>query len=301
MRGIVISEISASDAARWAEPLSVMAEVVRDRTSGSWTVPAWLSQARADVAATSRLPRKDGTAWGEDPVRTAFTVMAMQVAAALEHAESLLVQLVTRAAATLAIDTLARGALEAAAQAWWLVDPAIGGRVRVARLYVVRRRSAQHLEDMAQRMGVTVTAGVGAQVKDIDLHYRDVLGLGEDLGKKGGWKGSEGQEMFDSTGIIASFMRDTGQVPGTGPYAFCSGATHGELWRLAFGYASATAPDGTEVIVPRAPRDFVRTAVCICIDAVMQPAARAMYLLGRNAGLADLRRLQPELRHAMRP
>jgi hypothetical protein len=298
---MTISEITASDVARWAEPLRSMTEVVRDRICGTWTVPTWRSQAKADITATSRLLRFDGTVWGENPVRTAFTVTAMQVAAALEHAESLLLQLVTRSAATLAIDTLARGALEAAAQAWWLMDPAISGRARVARLYVVRRRSAQHLQETARRMGITATAATGTQVKDVDLHYRDVLGLGEDLGKKGGWKGSEGQEMFDSTGIIASFMHDTGQVPATGPYAFCSGAPHAELWRLTFGYASATAPDGTEVIVPWAPRDFVRTAVCICIDAVMQPAARAMYLLGRNAGLADLRRLEPTLKHAMRP
>jgi hypothetical protein len=168
-------------------------------------------------------------------------------------------------------------------------------------LYVVRRRSAQHLEDTAKRMGVTLTPAMGTQVKDVDLHYRDVLGLGADLGRKGGWKGSEGQEMFDSTGIIASFMREIGQIPAARPYAFCSGAPHGELWRLAFGYEPVTAPDGTEVIVPRAPRDVVRTAVCSCIDAVIQPAARAMYLLGRNAGLAGLREMQPVLRHAMRP
>jgi hypothetical protein len=158
----------------------------------------------------------------------------------------------------------------------------------VARLYVVRHRSAQHLEDTVQRMGITLTPAIGTKVKDVDLHYRDVLGLGEDLGRKGGWKGSEGQELFDSTGIIASFMRGIGQVPASGPYAFCSGAPHGELRRLAFGYEPVTAPDGTEMIVPRAPRDFVRTAVCICIDAVMQPAARAMYLLGRNAGSLTL-------------
>lgn len=41
-------------------------------------------------------------------------------------------------------------------------------------------------------MGVTLTSAMRAQVKDIDQHYRDVLGLGEDLGRKGGWKGSEG-------------------------------------------------------------------------------------------------------------
>lgn len=278
-----------------------MTQVVRDRTGDAWTVPTWRSQAEADVTATSQLLRSNGTPWGENPVRTAFTVTAMLVAAALEHAEGLLLQLVTRSAATLAIDTLARGALEAAAQAWWLMDPAISGRARVARLYVVRRRSAQHLEDTARRMGVTPSPAVGTQVSEIDLLYRDTLGLREDLGKNGGWKGSEGQEMFDSTGIVASFMRDTGQVPATGPYAFCSGAPHAELWRLAFGYASVTAPDGTEVIVPQALRDFVRTAVCICIDAVMQPAARAMYLLGRNAGLADLRRLEQGLKYALRP
>lgn len=302
IRGTAISQITASDVARWAVPFSAMTSAVRDRTAdGAWTVPAWRSQAEADATSTSKLLRTDGTVWGDEPVRTAFTVTAMQIAAALEHAEAVLVQLLTRPTATLAIDTLTRGALESAAQAWWLMDPAIGGRARVARLYVVRRRSAQHHEDTAGRMGIPLTAAMGTQVKDINRHYRDVLGLGEDLGRKGGWKGSEGQQLFDSTGIVASFMHETGQAPAAGPYAFCSGAPHAELWRLAYGYSLAAAPDGTQVFIPQAPRDVVRTAVSICIDAVLQPTARALYLLGRNAGLADLRRLEQPLRHAMRP
>lgn len=52
-------------------------------------------------------------------------------------------------------------------------------------------------------------------------------------------------------------MRNTGQVPATGPYAFCSGAPHAGLWRLAFG------PDGTKVIIPRAPREFARAASAV--------------------------------------
>jgi hypothetical protein len=120
-----------------------MTSAVRARTGdGKWTTPAWRSQAEADVAVTSKLLRIDGTAWGEEPVRTAFTVTGMLVAAVLEHAEGVLLYLVTRPTATLAIDTLTRGALEAAAQAWWLMDPAISGRARVARLYVVRRPAA---------------------------------------------------------------------------------------------------------------------------------------------------------------
>lgn len=278
-----------------------MAATVRQRTAdGRWATPTWHSQAQVEIAATSRLMRTDGTAWGHEPASTVYTAAAMLIAAVLEHVDGVLVSLVVNLASTLVIDTMTRAALEAASQAWWLTDPAIGARARVAHLYVLRRRSAAHLEHTAGKMGVTLTPGMGAQVKDIDFFYRDQLGLAEDLGPKGGWKGSENQELHGSTELAALFMREVGQDPAADPYAFCCGASHAELWRLQYGYTSTTAPDGTETIIARPPRDFVRTAVSVCIDAAIQPTARAFLLLGRGAALADLRRLERPLKNAMR-
>jgi len=93
-------------------------------------------------------------------------------------------------------------------KAWWLTDPVIDGRARVARLYVLRRCSAAHLEHTAKQMGVTLTRGTGVEIKDIDLLYGDQLGLAEELGHKGGWKGSEGQRLLGSTELVALFMRE---------------------------------------------------------------------------------------------
>jgi hypothetical protein len=71
---------------------------------------------------------------------------------------------------------------------------------------------------MTGRPGVTLTSAMRAQVKHIDLHYRDVLGLGEDLGRKGGWKGSEGQELFGPPAGTA------GCGPGTPRLVRCRGS-----------------------------------------------------------------------------
>jgi hypothetical protein len=49
-------------------------------------------------------------------------------------------------------------------------------------------------------MGVTLTSAMRAQVKDIDLHYRDVLGLGEDLGRKGCLEGIGGPGAVRTSG-----------------------------------------------------------------------------------------------------
>jgi hypothetical protein len=49
-----------------------------------------------------------------------------------------------------------------------------------------------------------------------------------------GWKGPESQWLLGST-ELAVFMREVGQDPAAGPYAFCCGASHAELWRSQYG------------------------------------------------------------------
>jgi hypothetical protein len=123
--------------------------------------------------------------------------------------------------------------------------------------------------------------------------------LAEDLGRKGGWTGCEGQKALGYTDRVALFMRQIGHDPDKGPYAFCCGASHTELWRLHYGYETVAGPNGQAMLVSRAARDFVRAAVSICIDALVYPATRAFSLLNRGAAHADVARLVTSLRAAM--
>jgi hypothetical protein len=183
---------------------------VRHRTRDAW-VPTWQSDAADEVTITSRLLRNDGTPWGTSPAETVFTVAAMLIGAALENAQAVHLLLSESPTSTLVIETITRAALEAACQAWNLMEPGIGARARVARLYVLRRCSAERLEDTAQRMNIMLTPGYEPRPADIDQLYRDQLGLVEDLNPKGNWIGCEGQKPFSYTERVAEFIRDVGQ------------------------------------------------------------------------------------------
>jgi hypothetical protein len=209
------------------------------------------------------------------------------------------VLLESRATSTLALDAQARAALEAAAQAWWLLEPGLGGRARVARLYVLRRSSASRLEQAAQKMGLQAAVGYGALVQELDDYYQGELGLAPMLSSKGNWVGCENQEPFDYTTRVKAFMEQIGQDPATGPYAYYSGASHAELWRIQYSYDETQRPDGQTVWIPRAPVATVNAAVSVCVDALTYPVARAFALLGRGASSAELHELRQPLRSAL--
>ena len=88
----------------------------------AWT-PAWRSDAEDEVKATSRLLRTDGGPWGESPLSTVFPISGMLIDTVIQNADAIHVLLESRATSTLALDAQARAALEAAAQAWWLLEP----------------------------------------------------------------------------------------------------------------------------------------------------------------------------------
>ena len=185
------------------------------------------------------------------------------------------------------------------AQAWWLLEPRLGARARVARLYVLRRSSAARLEQTAQNMGLSAAAGYGALVQELDDLYQGELGLTPMLSPKGNWTGCENQKPFDYTTRVKAFMEQIGQDPAAGPYAYYSGASHAELWRIQYSYEEVQRPDGQTVWVPRAPVATVNAAVSVCIDALTYPVARAFALLGRGASSVELHQLRQPLRAAL--
>jgi hypothetical protein len=296
---IQVPTVTSRDLTQWQKPFAEVLDIVRRRTRDAW-VPTWRSDAAEETTITSRLLRDDGSPWGTSPTETVFTAAAVLIDAVLESAKAVHLLLNESPTSTLVIETVTRATLEAACQARDLLEPGIGPRARVARLYVLRRCSAKRLEDTARRMNVVLTPGHGPGPADIDRLYRDQLGLVEDLSRKGNWIGCEGQKPFSYTERAAAFLRDVGQSPGEGPYAFYCGASHAELWRILYSYESGRASDGAELLVPRASRDFLRAAVSVCVDAVVWPAVRAFLLLGRGAALAQLRSMRQPMRNALK-
>ena len=152
--------VDLSDVHRMHTALGKVLSTVRRRIPATWT-PAWHSDAEDEIKATSRLLRTDGSPWGKSPLSTVFPVSGMLIDTVVQNIDAIHVLLESRATSTLALDAQARAALEAAAQAWWLLEPRLGGRARVARLYIMRRSSAARLEQTAQKMGLSAAAGYG--------------------------------------------------------------------------------------------------------------------------------------------
>jgi hypothetical protein len=180
----------------------------------------------------------------------------MLIDTVIENADAIHVLLESRATSTLALDAQTQAILAAAAQAWWLLEPRLGGRARVARLYVLRRSSATRLEQTAQKMGLTTAVGYGALVQELDDFYQHELGLTPMLSPKGNWIGCENQPAFDYTTRVKEFMKQIGQAPAAGPYAYYCGVSHAELWRIQYSYDEVQQPDGQTVgfRVPPWPR-----------------------------------------------
>lgn len=291
--------LTAAHVGRWAAPFGELLDVLSRRVAGRMN-PAWKSPASCEIAQTARLLRSDGTPWGANPASTTLAVAEVLMRAVLEHADAVRTLLLLRPRSAMSIESLVRNALEAASQAWWLLEPGIGGRERVVRRLLLERKSAAALEDSAAKMGYTARSAYGKTVADTAVD-RAELTIQDDFGPKGGWVGAAGQRPLSYTARVASFMDQTGQDSPKGPYAFVSGTAHAELWRILYAYTSEKDAAGVNRFMPHTSADFVRFAISACVDAAAQPAIRAFQWLGHGAALTEISRLKGPIRAAMKP
>ncbi|MFA5788068.1 MAG: hypothetical protein WDA71_13985 [Actinomycetota bacterium] len=100
-----------------------------EQTWGS--LPAADSLAMAEIA--SEAEYKGGEPWGDEPVRQAHNFGSLLLVGAEDDARSACRLLSGEPTPVFAHVVLARAALEHAGRAWWLLDPRIGTRLRIAR------------------------------------------------------------------------------------------------------------------------------------------------------------------------
>jgi len=270
-----------------------------ERRAGDNPHPGWRAPTRPELAATVDERTSHGR-WGELPYKTIWTAHTILARAVCEHGRAFALLLRTTPTASLALDTQARTMVELAAQASWLMWPDVGGRARVARLHVLRRRTAIEHDRLGRHLGLDPDADNPATLAAIDT-YAETLGLRYNHGPNGGWTGIEDQPNLGPTERVAWYMHQTGKTPKKAMYAYLRGAAHGELWRLTQGYrAVEMPPDQPARWEVRASRDFTATAAMVAVEATVYTGLFAFQLLGMNAATAELAALLPAAQRTLR-
>lgn len=214
-------------------------------------------------------------------VDTTYAAARLGLIAVTDHAASL-GRLITDPDLTgcLAVEAVARSAVETAAHSWWLVEPGLTARQRVARFLADQLFSAYQAEDMARRMNwPTGVAGISPEAHEIRAKC-DELGLNYDANQSA--PTVDGQRRPSSTPLVAALMRDTiysASYPLV--YALTSATTHGTHFALMRGYVDTGDKHGTEPILDRRLDHRQIEPVCgVVLEAFVATLRRVVRLAG---------------------
>jgi hypothetical protein len=187
----------------------------------------------------------DGAGRLEDAVKDTLSIAAIVLGGAQDHLVGLAC-LLDAESSVYAPRTVARGLLEGAARAWWLLDPAIDARERVARTLTERLYSL--LERAKAERTMSNGTGQAAQTR---IDY--LIDLAE---RRYGFVVLRDQKQQrplaveatrpTSTELVGRLLMREGTHTEFGEVAYrlYSGATHGALWSLMSGLIPEPDPAG---------------------------------------------------------
>jgi hypothetical protein len=214
-------------------------------------------------------------------VDTTYAAARLGLIAVTDHAASL-GRLVTDPDLTgcLAVEAVARSAVETAARSWWLVEPGLTARERVSRFLADQLFSAYQAEDMARRMKwPTGVAGISPEAYEIRAKC-DELGLKYDANQSA--PTVDGQRRPGSTPLVAALMRDTiysASYPLV--YALTSATTHGTHFALMRAYVDTGDKHDSEPILDRRLDHRQIEPVCgVVLEAFAATLRRVIRLAG---------------------
>lgn len=141
-----VTDLTTADVREMKQFLSdCCAEVSEWLPAPEWE-PGWQSETageRANAELGAERP------WGQDPVRMVYTAAALFVDAVLQCLRAMGDALTTETTHYVP-NCLARAAMEAGSQAFWLLEPGVGARRRVIRFVLIRASGARYLEQAVQ-------------------------------------------------------------------------------------------------------------------------------------------------------
>lgn len=236
------------------------------------------STAEDELRATRDLPAENGV-WGEEPIRLAYGSAILCYRAALEQAHAAAVML-TGVYSVVPAAILARSVAETASQAWWLLEPEIGGKRRVCRLQTLRYHSACEGAKAANADGATANqSDQYGETTDAVQFFSGSLGL--DAPRRDGYAYVCGAERLEtpSRRIPAMFA----EVDAPNVYHLLSAYSHGERFALCQGFQlleeKGRMPGVGLIRSPDSP-DSSKAAVAIASYALYSAGDRLSILYG---------------------
>jgi hypothetical protein len=269
-----MTDLTEADVDAIRQYLGVVRDDVMNWLPAPWA-PAWQSEAAAELA--NREARSDGAPWGEDPLRDAHAIAQAFICAAVDCLDALADS--TNPLTTLYVpNVLARAAMEAGSQAWWLLESCIGPRRRVVRAVLIRHASALHLDDAARKLDpVNGTASAHGEDEAMVATYAKDLNLAPITASGRTWA-CETEILPGYTARAREFEK---HVFSPAAYAIYSGAAHAELYSVTQAWRPlATTP---KMLERNPDREVVWATTVTAAGFVTIPALTALALLGKRA------------------
>jgi hypothetical protein len=220
--------------------------------------------------------------WGEDPVRTAHVLTHALMDTVLTHIRALSL-LYADVPPPMAPATVARSVMESGATAWWLMEPGIGPRRRVARVTSERLRSAReagkaivHLEGSIDPSDYSETE---AQVRS----YAFGLGLTAAVDDPR----IDGQVRPNSTDLIALLFETESalnQRQARLVYPVCSGVAHGLLYGI-MQFLRPTEIAGQKRLTWQTDPQIADAVVSYSLAVIIAALDRVIALMGWDAAI----------------
>ena len=204
--------------------------------------PAAGSQAETEV---NNAEQGLSAPWGPRPPRTAFAAANLMMTGVLDDLVSLQV-LLNIQMPVLGPIVVARSAIEISSTVWWLMEPGIGVRRRVARELVLSLTSARRAKQVAQNLQAGQAATDAMQQETDVLQRITDLGFGPPTGRhyEPIIDGEQAPKATDATTAMLTAAMPAG-ASAEPIYRTYSAVTHGEFYGLMNFMVPDALPDGT--------------------------------------------------------
>lgn len=245
--------------------------------------PGWQSEAAAERANREAGP---GGPWGPDPVRSAYVAAALYLEAVQQSMRALSASL-TPNSTHYVPNCLARAAMEAGSQAFWLLEPGIGARRRVARFMLLRAAGARHRSEQVKLTDPGATSLYG-ETPEQAAALAGSLGLRCEYTPKDKYRGDWRCEDQRLPGYTQRSKALETAMLSPAAYSIYSGAAHAEWNSVIDNWEQVSLADGTQAIISRPDRVAVWGTVLMAAAPAIVPAVRALQLLDHPARLKEV-------------
>jgi hypothetical protein len=228
--------------------LATCQDIARLLPGPKWE-PAWDSDAARELANTERGPVRP---WGEDTVRTTYAGGALYVDIIM-RCLCALGDALSPETTPYVLEAQARAAMEAGAVLWWLLEPKIGVRRRVARFWLIRASGARYLDTSVKKVDPKAPTGVYGETPEavrqamadlgLILEEKQTLHKNKITGAQWStWRWSCETERLPSYTERARAFEAA--VQGYGAYGIYSAAAHAEWHAVIAGWRQEPVPGG---------------------------------------------------------